>query len=150
MISHLILTGNLRGESYCPHYMDKETEPQRGCFPLFKLLHLPGLLSHYLCLLYFKAYIFSVIFSGKFVLTLLPPSQSDVFLLRTHRTLYVTALRITIVFLVQYVGVLLCVGSTLTITNPVVLSAELGGKGVYIESAFWSRWTILGKQEKEA
>lgn len=48
---------NLCSESYCPHCIDKETEPQRGCLSLFKLLHLPGLPSHYLCLLFFKAYL---------------------------------------------------------------------------------------------
>ena len=41
-----------------------------------------------------------------------PPSQCDVCLLCIHRTLYVTSLGITIISLVQYLGIPLCIRST--------------------------------------
>ena len=41
-----------------------------------------------------------------------PPSQCDVCLLCIHRSLYVTSLGITIISLVQYLGIPLCIRST--------------------------------------
>lgn len=138
--------GTLWDESYCPHFVDREVEPQWSCLSLFKCSTGPDDLSVSV-LLFFKAT--PVSSSPGSSAPYLPPSQCDVCLLCIHRTLYVTSLGITIISLVQYLGIPLYISSTpqqLQFTDLVVLPVEFKDKEVQRHGeSCCSRGSLLGE-----